>query len=191
MSEDGHRPRGRRRHLSADEYALWKAATRAVRPIGRRPRSGEAPSGAPAEHEGAGGKTAPLRQPAIAPPPAHRAPPPLAPLTRRMTQRVARGRAAIDARIDLHGLTQDRAHGALLHFLRRAQADAAKLVLVITGKSARGRLSGEPRRGVLHGAVPRWLELPDFRPYVVGFERAHFAHGGEGALYVQIRRGRG
>jgi DNA-nicking Smr family endonuclease len=193
MSEDGYRPRSRRRNLTADEHALWKAATRAVRPMGRRRRVAEGPTPAAAsESEDTAGSAAPLPQRSVAPQPVRRAaPPPLAPLTRRMTQRVARGRAAIDARIDLHGLTQDRAHGALLHFLRRAQADAAKLVLVITGKGARGGVTGEPGRGVLHGAVPRWLELPDFRPYVVGFERAHVAHGGDGALYVQIRRGRG
>jgi DNA-nicking Smr family endonuclease len=84
-------------------------------------------------------------------------------------------------------MTQDRAHRALLSFLRRAQADGARVVLVITGKGARGPAS-EP--GVLRRAVPQWLALPEFRSLVVGYEIAHVTHGGEGALYVRVRRGR-
>ena len=102
-----------------------------------------------------------------------------------MKQRVARGKEAIDARLDLHGLTQAQAHSALLRFLHNANARDARLVLVITGK---GRGS-EP--GVLRRQVPQWLGLPEFRSLVVGFEDAHIAHGGEGALYVRVRRMRG
>jgi DNA-nicking Smr family endonuclease len=102
-----------------------------------------------------------------------------------MKQRVARGKQAIDARLDLHGLTQAEAHAALLRFLRAAHARDARLVLVITGKGKQG--DGE--RGVLRRQVPQWLGLPEFRTLVVGFEDAHIAHGGEGALYVRVRRG--
>ncbi len=101
-----------------------------------------------------------------------------------MTRRVARGKEAIDARLDLHGLTQAQAHSALLRFLRNAHARDARLVLVITGK---GR-GDEP--GVLKRQVPQWLGLPEFRSLVVGFEDARIAHGGEGALYVRLRRAR-
>jgi DNA-nicking Smr family endonuclease len=114
--------------------------------------------------------------------------PPLAPLGRRLRQRVARGSTAIDARIDLHGLTQEDAHHALRRFLRGAQADGASLVLVITGKGARGDAMRGSERGVLKRLVPHWLRLPEFRATVVGFEPAHASHGGEGALYVRIRR---
>jgi DNA-nicking Smr family endonuclease len=59
-------------------------------------------------------------------------------------------------------------------------------VLVITGK---GRASdSNPERGVLRRQVPHWLGLPEFRSFVVGFEEAHIGHGGEGALYVRVRR---
>ncbi len=102
-----------------------------------------------------------------------------------MKRGVARGKEPIDARLDLHGLTQSEAHAALLRFLRNAHARDARLVLVITGK---GR-GGEP--GVLRRQVPHWLGLPEFRALVVGFEDAHIAHGGEGALYVRVRRTRG
>jgi DNA-nicking Smr family endonuclease len=115
------------------------------------------------------------------------APPPLAPLGRKMKQRIARGRHAIDGRLDLHGLTQAEAHGALVGFLRSRQQQGAKVVLVITGK---GRGDGHGGRGVLNRLVPLWLRLPEFRSLVVGFEAAAIGHGGEGALYVSLRRER-
>jgi DNA-nicking Smr family endonuclease len=105
-----------------------------------------------------------------------------------MKQRVARGKDEIDGRLDLHGLTQSEAHAALLRFLRTASSRGARLVLVITGKGAR---AAEGERGVLKRQVPHWLGLPEFRALVIGFEDAHIAHGGEGALYVRVRRARG
>ena len=121
----------------------------------------------------------------VRPPPEKKPQPPLAPLGRRMKQRVVRGKEAIDGRLDLHGLTQSEAHAALLRFLRSASSRSARLVLVITGKGAR---AGEGERGVLKRHVPQWLGLPEFRALVIGFEDAHVAHGGEGALYVRVRR---
>jgi len=102
-----------------------------------------------------------------------------------MRRSVARGKEAIDARLDLHGLTQAQAHAALLRFLRDASVRDARLVLVITGKGSR---DGE--RGVLKRQVPQWLALPEFRSLVVGYEDAGIRHGGEGALYVRLRRTR-
>jgi DNA-nicking Smr family endonuclease len=107
-----------------------------------------------------------------------------------MKRRVARGRQAIDARIDLHGLTQAQAHAALLRFMRTASARGARLVLVITGKGSKDLARSENERGVLRRQVPQWLGSPDFRNLVIGFEDAHIAHGGEGALYVRVRRSR-
>ena len=77
-------------------------------------------------------------------------------------------------------MTQAQAHGALLGFLQRSQAQGAKVVLLITGKGVRG--DGE--RGVLKRQVPMWLRLPEFRDMVVGFETAGIGHGGDGAIYV-------
>ena len=82
-------------------------------------------------------------------------------------------------------MAQTRAYGALSGFLRRAHHDGLTFVLVITGK---GRMGAESERGVLRRQVPQWLSLPEFRALVVGFEEAHAGHGGEGALYVRIRR---
>ena len=115
--------------------------------------------------------------------------PGLAPLERRQKKRLARGTLPIEARLDLHGCTQHEAHAALLQFLRRAQGQGAAYVLVITGKGRAGH-DGFREIGVLKRQVPLWLAMPEFRGFVVGFEDAHVGHGGEGALYVRLRRAR-
>jgi DNA-nicking Smr family endonuclease len=182
----------RRRPLSEEERALWHGFTRSIMPL--------RPSAAPAKDKAAtaaapssAGDVAPPRaQPRpIAPrgaPPQTAKPLPLAPLGRRLKQRVARGREPIDARVDLHGMTQTEAHAALTRFLRRAQDDGARMVLIVTGKGSRVRDAGV-ERGVLRRLVPLWLALPEFRTLVIGFEDAHVSHGGQGALYVRLRRG--
>jgi len=177
----------RGRPLSDDERALWDTVTRAVAPLRKRKAKKSEPPPVPAA-------AAPLPRPTrsataapAAPPKAH-TPPPLAPLGRRMRSKLARGSEPIDDRIDLHGMTQADAHAALAHFLRRAQARGARVVLVITGKGVR---AGDPvsERGVLKRQVPHWLESAALRPLVIGFENAGAGHGGAGALYVRLRRG--
>ena len=179
-------PRRGRRTLSAEERALWRGVARSIKPLRRRER--EASDEEPDAVAAAPPRPPPLKakpvKPAAAPRPAKPpGPPPLAPLARREKQKLVRGRAPIDARLDLHGMTQAQAHAALARFLRHAQADGARFVLVITGKGVR---AGEP--GVLRRQVPLWLGLAEFRDAVVGFEEAHMTHGGEGALYVRLRR---
>lgn len=168
----------RRRVLSAEERVLWTAVTKSIAPLRESNRSEDSEL---TEHFVPQGRT-PWQK--TAPVLAAGKPPPLAPLGRRARARVARGKEAIDGRLDLHGLMQNEAHAALFNFLRTASARDARLVLVITGKG--GRADGE--RGVLKRQVPQWLSLPEFRPLVIGFEDAHIAHGGEGALYVRVRR---
>jgi DNA-nicking Smr family endonuclease len=184
----------RRRHLSEEERALWWGFARSITPLRDAPEPSPASSAA---EESASGKIA-AAVPAAAAPAQHpdtgaqKKSPPLAPLGRRLRRRVARGREPIDGRIDLHGLTQARAHAALLRFLRGAQTDGARVVLVVTGKGTGGadRDAAAAERGVLKRQVPLWLSLPEFRPFVLGFEDAHAGHGGQGALYVRLRRGR-
>ncbi|MEM8812296.1 MAG: Smr/MutS family protein [Pseudomonadota bacterium] len=108
------------------------------------------------------------------------------------TRRIARGTMAIDARLDLHGMTQAQAHDRLHRFLSRAQAEGCRLVLVITGKGSRvdGAASRPGEIGILKRALPLWLEEPAFRSLVVGIDTAHKSHGGEGALYIRLRRRR-
>lgn len=105
------------------------------------------------------------------------------PLESRLVKNIAKGRRQIDGRIDLHGMTQDRARHALFDFLQLSQQADYRIVLVITGKGNEGR-------GVLRRMVPQWLALPAFLPLVNGYREAHTGHGGEGALYVRLRRRR-
>jgi DNA-nicking Smr family endonuclease len=183
----------RKRALSAEERELWESVAKQTKPLRKKPRAAKAPVPPIAEQPArAKSAVAPRSQPAAKsakvapadrPPPA---PPPLAPLGRRERSHLSRGRKDIDARLDLHGMTQTRAHHALFAFLQRANSDGLTFVLVITGK---GRVSAtESERGVLRRQVPQWLSLPEFRSLVVGFEEAHVGHGGEGALYVRVRR---
>ena len=108
-------------------------------------------------------------------------------MDRRRFEKLRRGRIEPEARLDLHGMTSERAHSMLTAFILSAVARDRRLVLVITGK---GKIGSESERGVLRRQVPQWLGLPEFRSLVVGFEEAHIGHGGEGALYVRVRRAR-
>jgi DNA-nicking Smr family endonuclease len=187
----------RRRALSEEERALWDSVARQVKPLRKKPRAAKSGgksgaksvASAPAPESPVAAKPAPPPRPihaVQAPKPSKPAAPPLAPLGRRERAKLSRGRNEIEARIDLHGMTQVRAHHALFGFLQRAHRDGMTFVLVITGK---GKVSGaESDRGVLRRQVPQWLSLPEFRSLVVGFEEAHIGHGGEGALYVRVRR---
>ncbi len=116
-----------------------------------------------------------------------KAPPPFAPLERRLRQKLARGRAAPDAALDLHGMRRQEAFAALREFLARAQIEGASLVLVVTGKGARAT-SEDGTAGILRKSVPTWLRGAEFRSIVAGFEEASRPHGGAGALYVRLRR---
>ena len=123
----------------------------------------------------------------------------LPPIERRQARRVAAGQTDIEARLDLHGMTQTAAHDRLTAFLLRAASAGLKLVLVITGKGgglAGGRNAqqdyGSAREpGILRRNVPRWLEEPALRHLVVGFGSAARHHGGEGAYYIRLRRPKG
>ena len=170
----------------AEDHALWEAVARSVTPLKRRRVKVRSPTGVPdareVELQAKPGRVARSGAKSVPAPP----PTALASLGRRTRHKLARGAQPIDGRIDLHGLTQSEAHHALGRFLRHAQASGARFVLVITGKGARPGDAGA--RGVLKRQVPMWLRLPEFRDCVVGFEAAHGGHGGEGALYVQVRR---
>jgi DNA-nicking Smr family endonuclease len=188
MTSDDRKPR-RSRALTADEHALWSHVTRSIAPL-RRPRPQREAESATDETHAKPAKPLPVT-PAVRTPLPHPAPRPpgLAPIDRRLKQKLARGREAIDATIDLHGRTQAEAHAGLVRFLRNARANGARLVLVITGKGARSD-DFAAERGVLRRQVPLWLRSAELRDVVIGFDWAHAAHGGEGALYVRIRRKR-
>jgi len=184
------------RDLSEAEADLWRRVTADVKRLERKgrtapePRSPDAPQRTTAKTNKAPRPRAAGAASAVVSPPA----PPLpeldhgaAPgLDKRTFERLRRGRIAIDSRLDLHGFTQQEAHRALHDFLTSSQAAGRRCVLVITGKGSRG--DGET--GVLRTAVPAWLNRPPNRDRVLAFCYATPAHGGEGALFVLLRRHR-
>lgn len=105
------------------------------------------------------------------------------PLEKPVKRKLERGRLALEARIDLHGLIQSEAHGILLDFLIRAHERGLRHVLVITGKG-----SSMGSEGALKRAVPLWFSKPEFRYLISSHETAAQRHGGEGALYVRLSR---
>jgi DNA-nicking Smr family endonuclease len=112
----------------------------------------------------------------------------------RTSERLRRGLIDPDVRIDLHGLSQSVAHGSLLKFLRLAHKRGHRLALVVTGKGGQPPAKDSAfdlaigARGVLKSIVPRWLREPEFSSLVVGTKTAHRRHGGDGALYVYLRK---
>jgi DNA-nicking Smr family endonuclease len=204
--------RGRRnRRLSSEEEFLWRHTASTTQPVPKaKPR---VTAGVEAELADAGSGSQQPRRPMTPPPqtrrvavppeprqriptPAmHRGPPPLADFERRKARRIASGGIEIDARLDLHGARQSEAHHRLKGFLLAAVAKGYAMVLVITGKG--GKREQRPAsaydddhrdHGILRRSVPMWLAEPDMRALVVSYTTAHARHGGEGALYIQLRR---
>ena len=165
------------RAVKSEERTLWHETMRGVKPL--RPVAAKAALSEeiakPPKRE-----TKSRRAPASkqAAPPA-RTVKSIDALDRRTAARLKRGTLAIEAKLDLHGMTQTEAHVALTRFIARAQKHGSRAVLVITGKS-----------GVLHGAVPRWLDEGENRERILAIRRAHVQHGREGALYLMLRRKR-
>jgi DNA-nicking Smr family endonuclease len=104
-------------------------------------------------------------------------------IDRSNAERLKRGLHKIEARLDLHGMTQAEAHQVLTGFIRASRDAGRRCVLVITG---RGLSPNGP--GVLKSAVPRWLAEPELRHQVLATAAAQPRHGGTGAIYVLLRR---
>jgi len=106
--------------------------------------------------------------------------------------RLKRGKLVPEARLDLHGMTLNRAHPILNRFILDAHASGMRLVLVITGKG-KDRDTGGPipeRLGILRHQVPQWLHSGALHGAVLQIVEAHKKHGGGGAWYVYLRRRR-
>ncbi len=109
-------------------------------------------------------------------------------------ERLKRGLVEPDARIDLHGMTQDAAHRTLFAWLATAHARGHRLVLIVTGKGNPKNDENAPwmrsPHGVLKQMVPRWLNEPGLAALIASTSPAHVRHGGGGALYVYLRKNR-
>lgn len=101
-------------------------------------------------------------------------------------EKLKRGKYPIEARLDLHGNTQEAAYKQLSRFIVGAYGQGKRCVLVVTGKG----LKEDGSKGVIRTNVPLWLNEPSLRPYILAFRHAKPADGGEGALYVLLKRQR-
>lgn len=208
MKKPGRQPGGGSKHLSKEEEALWEHTAQSLVPLRRgkaRVHGAEEviskPSSRAVVHTDEEPKHKPptkeeTRKQAAAK--QSKKPPPLADFDRNAARKIRSGQTEIEARIDLHGMRQSEALAALRRFLLTSQSRGLRWVLVITGKGAplrRGESFEEllvaHERGVLRKNVPRWLAEPELRAVVVSFKTAAIQHGGEGAIYVQLRSRRG
>lgn len=187
----------RKKPPAPDDAELFRKALGDVAPLKKKPKPRISKTPAPDQPSIVKPTAAsrPPRRTSTSPPPAKPpASPPEPPLAlgatagvdRRTAERFRRGRMAIDGKIDLHGMYQQEAHAALTAFIARAAAGGKRCVLVVTGK---GRLS--EGGGVLRRAVPQWLSQPGLREHILSVAQARPEHGGEGAMYVLLRKRRG
>jgi DNA-nicking Smr family endonuclease len=188
-----------RKTLTSDDRILWGKVARSTRPMPGRMEEIEALEQTIAEAEAAERQplvkeAAPMLRKAVTTrgfdDMAYQAPAQVKPapgrhhqLERPVKRKLAKGRLELEARIDLHGMFQDEAHGLLHAFIQRAHDRGLRHVLVITGKGASMGSDGALRR-----AVPMWFGKPEFRHLISSWEAAAQNHGGEGALYVRLSR---
>lgn len=173
-----------KRRPSAEESELFRRAVGDAKPLRARAKRAGSPPAAPKA-------PAPSKPPApriagsVPPPPRAKPPAPgrFADIDKRTAERFRRGELAIEATLDLHGLTQTEAHRRLDAFIERAAGAGTRMLLVVTGKGQNGG-------GVLRESVPRWLAEPGLRPRVLALAHAQPKHGGAGALYVLLRKKR-
>lgn len=188
------------RRPNEDELALWRRVARTANPIGTKnagqmfehasttaaPETSGDPAPSPIKPFRLGERAAPSA-------PQTRLPGSDAPrMDGKAFRKLTRGKMVPEARIDLHGMTQDQAHLALEGFVLRSWNADRRLVLVITGKG-RERVDDGPipaRRGILKAQVPRWLRQGQMGLAVLDVTPAHRRHGGDGAFYVYLRRRR-
>ncbi|MBB5576892.1 MULTISPECIES: Smr/MutS family protein [Rhizobium] len=179
------------RKLSTDERILWGKVAKSTRPMPERLADIEAfdevlAAEAQAEETARAAKATVSADPQTAPVPAKQPSGTHHPLERPVKRKIAKGRLALEARIDLHGLIQSEAHAMLLDFLLRAHQRGLRHVLVITGKG-----SSMGSEGALKRAVPMWFSKPEFRFLISSYETAAQHHGGDGALYIRLSRLKG
>jgi DNA-nicking Smr family endonuclease len=163
----------------SSDRALWQRATRDVKRLAARSEPSPAPPPKPAAKKTGSVSVALRSAPTLPPLTLDR----FAGIDRANAERLKRGRHEIEARLDLHGMTQAEAHQALGAFIRASCANGKRCVLVITGRGSVGA-------GVLKSAVPRWLDEPELRPHLLAIATAQPRDGGNGALYVMLRRTR-
>jgi len=139
--------------------------------------AGEEPKPESAPEEKKQEEPAPKQEAASAPQPVWKR----EPLDLRIERNLSLGDVVIEAKLDLHGKTEEQAHDGLLAFIEKQQTAGRRLVLVITGK-------GRDGASALRTNVPRWCDAPPLFEKILAVRVAASHHGGEGAYYVLIRK---
>ncbi len=191
MKENGGHDDGHDDDLPIEGEALWAYVAKSVKPLpGREPPVSDAgpKTQKPKARKKAG-------SPIMPPPPSSETADvrnlgKSREVDRRTAEKLRRGRMKIEARLDLHGMGRVQAYDALRGFLQRCYEQDLRHVLVITGKGLRGGEDGGPGPGILRQRVPQWLDEAPLRDIVLQYYNARRHHGGEGALYILLRRKR-
>lgn len=97
---------------------------------------------------------------------------------------------AIEATLDLHGKTENSAYEAVADFIPRCYASAKRCICIITGKGMNVHADNDifPQKGVLKQLVPQWLNAPHLRGMILIYKHPSARLGGDGALYILLRR---
>jgi DNA-nicking Smr family endonuclease len=187
-------PRG----LTTGEQAAWAHLAASVKPLpGKaRPKVARAPpaaASAPAVPPAASAKPAkpkpkvPVRPPVLAPPPPKGAEQPG--LDSHWDRRVKGGRIVPDLTLDLHGHTLDTAYDRIMAGIDQARMMDARVVLVIAGRERpvdpADRMA---KRGAIRAKLLDWLAASRHADAISAVRRAHIRHGGEGAIYLILKR---
>jgi DNA-nicking Smr family endonuclease len=200
------KPGSRKRALTTDEAELWTYAMRDARSLQRRGRrkahdadvplgDGDGlpePSGSPQPAATPKPPVRAVNHPPYTPPaPELSRSPALAAYDEKERKRLGKNPELIEARLDLHGFRQREAYTALRSFLFSCSARGLRHVLIITGKGTAAERQRDffgEERGVLRRLVPQWLSEPELRSLVVSYTASHLRHGGDGALYIRLRK---
>jgi DNA-nicking Smr family endonuclease len=172
------------RQLGPEEAALWSRVAATVRPLAGRTRVAGAPTPRMVEPVPAAPEPPKVSKQVLA------QPVDAATLDGGWDRRLRGGKLVPDRTLDLHGMSRDRAFGLLVDTVETAALSGNRVLLVVTGKGSRGGSDPDRPKGVIRASLPHWLETPRLRPYVAALRPAHPRHGGGGAWYVILRRGR-
>jgi DNA-nicking Smr family endonuclease len=178
-------------NISDDDNALWEYLTSDVTPIDRQaPLKDDAPKTKTRKPSPRTAPTTSAFDPPPAPPPKPRQSAPSSEIDKRTNDRLRKGQMPIDARIDLHGMNQHDARTNLTRFLQIAHTRGQRCVLVITGKGQKNRDPLAPATGILKTKTADWLREPPLNTLILKTHPAKPKDGGNGALYVLLRRQR-
>ncbi len=181
--------------LTEQDEALWQQITKTVTPLHDRPLAAELkPRKMIRRKEDVGVIPDEWKM--------RNSPVPNAFVERKTQRKIATGNKDVDRSIDLHGLNKEQAFSKLRSAIEGGIRRGDKVLLVVTGKGGkrysqtapdtpvayRTRDDFDQHGGILKRAVPDWLSSHELRPFVESFGPAAKAHGGDGALYVLLRK---